>query len=312
MLFALGFVALFIVGGLSGVAHASPPTDAQQQDTYFIVAHFHYVLFGGSMFGLFAGVYYWWPKFTGKRLGEKLGKWHFWLMFVGMNLTFFPMHWVGLDGMPRRIFTYPKDSGWESINAWVTLGAFIIALSILLFMVNYIRTWRREPEREADPWDGRTLEWSIPSPVPVYNFKEIPTVEYLDDWWAQKYPESVHAEPREGSPSPAGAEDMAPLDGPNASSQGAPAYGDPSYGDDGGHGIHLPDKSYYPLIAAVGLAFFGGSLMSAWWLTLIAGVIMMFGIMGWIFEPVNDSSPDGHAEGNSEGHPEGHAAEAGH
>ena len=307
MLFSLAFVALFIVGGLSGIAHASPPTDAQQQDTYFIVAHFHYVLFGGSMFGLFAGVYYWWPKFTGKRLGETLGKWHFWLMFIGMNLTFFPMHWVGLDGMPRRIFTYPADSGWETINSWSTIGAFIIAFSILLFIINYFRTWRREPTYEADPWDGRTLEWSIPSPVPVYNFKEIPTVEYLDDWWAQKYPESVNAEPRErspGQPAPAGAEDMSPLDGQDVSS-----YGASSYGDDEDHGIHLPDKSYYPLIAAVGFAFFGGSLMNAWWLTLIAGFIMMFGIMGWIFEPVNDPPPE---EENPGGHPEGYSAEAGH
>ena len=310
MLFSLAFVALFIVGGLSGIAHASPPTDAQQQDTYFIVAHFHYVLVGGSMFGLFSGVYYWWPKFTGKRLSEKLGKWHFWLMFIGMNLTFFPMHWLGLDGMPRRIFTYPADSGWETINSWVTIGSFIIALSIAVFIVNYVRTWRREPEREADPWDGRTLEWSIPSPVPIYNFKEIPTVEYLDDWWARKYPESVHAEPREGSPgqpAPAGAEDRSPLNGPDVSSYGASAYG-----EDEDHGIHLPDKSYYPLIAAVGFTFFAGSLMSAWWLTLIAAIIMMFGIMGWIFEPVNDPPAEGQPEGHPEGQSEGHATEAGH
>ena len=139
MLFSISFIAMFTIGGLSGVIHASPPTDAQQQDTYFVVAHFHYVLFGGSLFGLFSGVYYWWPKFTGKYLSEKLGKVHFWLMFLGMNLTFFPMHWLGLDGMPRRIFTYSADSGWERTNEWVTVGAFIIALSIAVFIINYFK-----------------------------------------------------------------------------------------------------------------------------------------------------------------------------
>jgi len=211
MLFSLAFVALFIVGGLSGVTHASPPTDAQQQDTYYIVAHFHYVLFGGSLFGLFSGVYYWWPKFTGKYLSEKLGKVHFWLMFLGMNLTFFPMHWLGLDGMPRRIFTYSADSGWERTNEWVTVGAFIIALSIAVFIINYFKTSRSGEVAGADPWDARTLEWSIPSPVPVYNFVNIPQVDTLDDWWAKKYPETVAHEESHDSDAeqlaPAGAED---------------------------------------------------------------------------------------------------------
>ena len=286
MLFSLAFVALFIVGGLSGVTHASPPTDAQQQDTYYIVAHFHYVLFGGSLFGLFSGVYYWWPKITGKYLSEKLGKVHFWLMFIGMNLTFFPMHWLGLDGMPRRIFTYSADSGWERTNEWVTVGAFIIALSIVVFIVNFFKTSRSGEVAGADPWDARTLEWSIPSPVPVYNFVNIPQVETLDDWWAKKYPETVAHEESHDSDTeqvaPAGAEDLQPLV-PKVSPE-------ERLGED--HGIHLPDGSYYPLIAGFGLAFFGGSLMSAWWLTLIAGLVMFYGTLGWIFEPVND--PEDH------------------
>ncbi len=285
MLFSLGFVAMFIIGGLSGVSHASPPTDAQQQDTYYIVAHFHYVLFGGSLLGLFSGAYYWWPKFTGKVLNEKLGKIHFILIMIGMNVTFFPMHWLGLGGMPRRIYTYSSESGWEDSNYVATVGAFIIGLSILVFMANYFLTMFRGEKASADPWDGRTLEWSIPSPVPEYNFKEIPQVRYVDDWWATKYPESVHAVPRERPDSarssvPSGAEDIEPETGDH----------------DSGHGIHLPDKSAYPLILGVVLTFFLGSLMSAWWLTLIAGLLTLYALLGWTFEPVNEPTDEPQGE----------------
>ena len=129
MLFALGFIAMFIIGGLSGVTHAAPPADAQQQDTYYIVAHFHYVLFGGSLLGIFAGFYYWWPKMTGHLLNERIGKWNFWLMLIGFNITFGPMHWLGLDGMPRRVYTYASGHGWDGSNFVATIGAFLIAIS---------------------------------------------------------------------------------------------------------------------------------------------------------------------------------------
>ena len=186
MLFAVGFIATFIIGGLSGVMHASAPSDAQQQDTYFIVAHLHYVLFGGSIFALMAGIYYWFPKITGRLLDERVGKLNFWIMFVGFNLTFFPMHFLGLDGMPRRIYTYDADMGWNLWNAVASAGAGLIAVSMLVFVANVVRSLMKGEEAGADPWDARTLEWSIPSPPPEYNFEQIPTVHGRDAFWAQK------------------------------------------------------------------------------------------------------------------------------
>jgi len=197
LLFSLGFIAMFTMGGLSGIMHASPPVDLQQTDTYFVVAHFHYVLFGGSIFGLFSGIYYWWPKIYGRVLDERLGRWHFWTMLLGFNATFFPMHYLGLVGMPRRIYTYAPDLGWTVWNLVATLGAFLIAVSILIFMANVWRTQRTGTVAGPDPWDGRTLEWSIPSPPPVYNFAVIPTVHGRDELWLQK-----HGDGHGGSPAP--------------------------------------------------------------------------------------------------------------
>jgi cytochrome c oxidase subunit 1 len=189
MLFAIGFVAMFTIGGLSGVTHSIVPADWQQTDTYYVVAHFHYVLFGGSMFGIFAGLYYWFPKLTGRMYRERLAKYHFWLMFIGFNMTFGPMHYLGLIGMARRTYTYPAGIGLEFWNMVSTIGAFLIASSVLLFMANWINSRRRGAPAPNDPWDARTLEWSIPSPPPEYNFGEVPTVHSLDDFWHQKYDE---------------------------------------------------------------------------------------------------------------------------
>src|SRR5918999_1685685 len=176
MYFAVGFIAMFIIGGLSGVMHSSPPADLQQTDTYFVVAHFHYVLFGGSIFALTAGAYYWWPKMSGRLLDERLGKVHFWLMLIGFNLTFFPMHMVGLHGMPRRTYTYPKELGFEALNQLETLGSFILGIGFLVFIWNIIKTMRGPRNAPADPWNGATLEWAIPSPPPEWNFGETPVV----------------------------------------------------------------------------------------------------------------------------------------
>src|SRR5262245_1255865 len=156
--FSLGFIAMFTMGGLSGVMHASPPVDLQQTDTYFVVAHFHYVLFGGSIFGLFSGIYYWWPKITGRLLDERLGRWHFWLMMIGFNVTFFPQHFLGLIGMPRRIYTYAPDLGWNFWNMVSTIGALIIALSFVFFIVNVIKTMSLGTPAGFDHLEGRTLE----------------------------------------------------------------------------------------------------------------------------------------------------------
>ncbi|HEV8674709.1 MAG TPA: cytochrome c oxidase subunit I [Methylomirabilota bacterium] len=188
--FAFGFIAMFTIGGLSGIMHASPPVDLQQTDSYFVVAHLHYVLFGGTVLGLFAGIYYWWPKMTGRMLDERLGQLHFWLMLLGMNLTFFPMHFLGLMGMPRRIYTYPAGLGWETWNLVATAGAATIGLSILVFLGNALRSAARGPAAPADPWDGRTLEWAIPSPPPAYNFATVPTVLRRDALWLTKHPDA--------------------------------------------------------------------------------------------------------------------------
>jgi cytochrome c oxidase subunit I len=176
MLFALGFIALFTIGGLSGIFLATFPVDWQAQDSYFVVAHLHYVLFGGSMFGIFGGLYYWWPKMFGRKLDETLGKWHFWLLFIGFNLAFFPQHLLGLAGMPRRIYTYSRGS-WETDNLISTIGSYVMGAAILVFVVNVVWTRRRAGVRAGnDPWLGDTLEWYTTSPPPPHNFEKVPYV----------------------------------------------------------------------------------------------------------------------------------------
>jgi cytochrome c oxidase subunit 1 len=170
---------MFLIGGISGVFQAVLPIDRQVTDTYWVVAHLHYVLFGGSVFGIFAGLFYWLPKFAGWTLGESLGKLQFWLQLIGFNLTFFPMHILGLLGMPRRYYDYPTDRGWTGYNLVATVGAFLIALAVAVFIVNFIASAiRREPAGD-DPWEGNTLEWATTSPPPVYNFARIPVVGSL-------------------------------------------------------------------------------------------------------------------------------------
>jgi cytochrome c oxidase subunit 1 len=255
MMFALGFVALFIVGGLSGISHAVSPSDFQQQDTYYIVAHIHYVLFGGSIFGIFAGIYYWWPKITGKMLNETTGRLHFWLTFIGMNLTFFPMHFLGLNGMPRRIYTYSAEFGWENLNQVASIGYVVLFVGFLAFLFN---VWQTRNSRKVghDPWDAPGVEWSISSPPPPYNFAELPQIEGRDHYWIVKE---------------------------NAEAAGTPITGPEALVDEST--IHMPSPSYWPIFTAVGVALIGGGLLSHYALSFVGGAIAMIGIVAWSNEP---------------------------
>jgi cytochrome c oxidase subunit I len=191
MKFAIALVGMFTIGGISGVMHSSPPADLQQTDTYFIVAHFHYVLFGGSIFGLFAGLYYYFPKIVGRFMSERLGNWHFWLSFIGMNLTFFPMHYSGMLGMPRRIYRYDAGQGWDLFNMMSSVGTVILMIGTAFGLYNLWRSWRSGARASSNPWGAPTLEWTIPSPPPDYNFAEIPLVRSRYPLWNMKAGETL-------------------------------------------------------------------------------------------------------------------------
>jgi cytochrome c oxidase subunit 1/cytochrome c oxidase subunit I+III len=190
-LFFAGFVMLFVMGGVSGVMTAAVPLDFQLNDTYFIVAHLHYVLLGINVFPVIGGIYYWFPKFFGRMMNERMGKWSFWVMFIGFNIGFFPMHIAGLLGMPRRIYTYSGNMGWNTINMVTSIGAFIFATGILIFMVNVLISLKRGEFAGANPWDAPTLEWSLPSPPPAYNFAVIPLVASRHPLWEDRLDEGT-------------------------------------------------------------------------------------------------------------------------
>jgi cytochrome c oxidase subunit 1 len=249
--FALGFVGMFTMGGLSGVMHASPPVDLQQTDSYFVVAHLHYVLFGGSIFALVAGIYYWWPKIFGRLLDERLGKLHFWLMLIGFNLTFFPMHFLGLLGMPRRIYTYAPDLGWNGLNLVASIGAGLLAISFVVFFVNVVRAARTGVVAGPDPWDGRTLEWSVPSPPPPYNFARLPTVSDRDDLWVRKTGcGAARPAPPAGRPEP----------------------------------IHMPPPSWWPILLAASLLLMVSGALISIVQVIVGGLLALYCIYRFAME----------------------------
>jgi cytochrome c oxidase subunit 1 len=292
MLFAVGLVSQFTIGGLSGVMHASVPIDAQHNDSYFVVAHFHYVLFGGSIFGLLAAIYYWFPKFTGRMMDDRLGRLNFWTTFVGFNATFFPMHFLGLEGMPRRYSSYGEGSGWWFWNVVVSLGSYLLAASILLFLFNVARSLQKGRIAGPNPWDAATLEWGTTSPPPVYNFRDIPHVTQRDPLWAEKYGID---EDDTGVETTFAGQTVANGNVPDeVPAEQAERRSDPVEE----HSIHLPNPSYYPLIAAIGffLVAFGliidnpdiaiGALPLPM-VTALGLVTFMGGIFGWSFEPAD-------------------------
>jgi cytochrome c oxidase subunit 1 len=278
MLFAIGLVSQFTIGGLSGVMHGSPPVDSHHNDTYFVIAHFHYVLFGGTAFGLLAAAYYWFPKMSGRMMDERLGKINFWTTFIGFNATFFPMHFLGLEGMPRRYYTYGSGSGWEFWNVVVSCGALFLGASLLLFVYNLGHSLKHGEIAGPNPWDAATLEWAIPSPPPSYNFANLPIVGHRDPLWWEKYDDHAHAGHRHDP------QDLSQVNQVT------------------GH-VHLPNPSIYPLVAAFGLGLIAiGMLFMDPRITiglfhlpsvsLLGIIILVGGIYGWAFEPAADPEPE--------------------
>jgi cytochrome c oxidase subunit 1 len=308
MKFAIGMIFLFIIGGISGVMHSSPPADLQQTDTYFIVAHFHYVMFGGSMMGIFGGIYYYYPKMTGRLLNEALGSWHFWLTFVGMNLTFFPMHFSGLMGMPRRIYTYDAGQGWTRFNEISTLGAGVLIIGTAIFAWNFLRSYRTGAVAGNDPWKAGTLEWSIPSPPPEYNFERIPTVTSRLPLWDvtspalnASVPHTVRGDSRI---------DVRMGGHYEGHTNGAPVGNVPTqHAESAMHvehasgksakdlGIPMPNPTIKPLICALGMTImFTGLLFihkDKWPLALtimIGGALVMIAALyAWLLTPLEDA-----------------------
>ncbi len=241
-LFAVGFVPTFVMGGVTGVMLAAAPADFQYHDSYFVVAHFHYVIVGGLILGIFSGLHYWWPKMFGKMLNEFLGKLTFWTFFIGFHMTFLIQHFLGLMGMPRRIYTYLDGLGFNEMNLISTIGAFLMGLGTIFFIINIIVTAVSGQKASNDPWeDGRTLEWTIPSPAPEYNFKQTPLVRGYDAFWKEKMDGNKEMTPAE------------PI-GP----------------------IHMPSPSILPLFMAIGLFIAGLGFMYHKYYIGGAGLAILF------------------------------------
>ncbi len=257
MIYAVGFIWMFMMGGFSGIMHSAAPADAQQQDTYFVVAHFHYVIIGGIVMALFGGLYYWLPKITGKMWEGKLGYWAVGFVVVGLNLTFGPMHWLGLLGMPRRTHTYLEETGFGTLNLWVTIGAFILAFGLLMVFIDMIILLRKKKTAGKDPWDARTLEWTTDSPPKVYNFHATPVIRSRDAYWYHKH----------GTP-------------------------EQKMGwEDEGKGIHMPSQSWFPLLIGIGMAVMGtalslhsGGVPFMGYIGIAGIVIVALGSYLWVFE----------------------------
>ena len=252
MLYAIGMLITFTIGGVSGVMHATSPHNLQQTDTYFVVAHFHYVLIGGLIFAIFGSLYYWFPKITGRLMSDRLGKVNFWLFFIGFNLTFMPQHWIGLLGMPRRIFTYSADLNLTGLNQLSTAGVFVQIAGILVMLGNLVWSLKRGPISGPNPWGGATLEWATTSPPPEHNFNRIPTVHTREPLWLE-----------------------------------AAAVEDAARGTREAN-IHMPPSSYWPIFTGFGVVLtFALFLTNVWWAPLIGLGWVTLGAINWAYEPVH-------------------------
>lgn len=279
MLFSVGLIVQFTIGGLSGVTHAVAPSDTQQTDTYYIVAHFHYVIFGGAVLGLFAGMYYWWPKIFGKMLSETWGKWNFWLMIVGMNMTFGPMHIIGLQGQPRRMYVWTEaraGEGFFNLGFWnliATIGTFVLGVGVLLFLIN-IWVSRKGPPAPLDPWDARSLEWMTTSPPKEHNFDRTPTVHALDEVFHRKY-EDVGENGSHEYVQRATLEEVLAEEEANGDAH-----------------IHLPAPSYWPLVLAFALPIMAYGVIYTTWLIVAGAAIAIGAMFGWALEPADAEDSD--------------------
>jgi cytochrome c oxidase subunit 1/cytochrome c oxidase subunit I+III len=248
---------------------AAVPVDLQLTHTYFIVAHLHYTIVGINVFPVVGGIYYWFPKFTGRLMNETLGKWSFWVMFIGFNVGFFPMHILGLAGMPRRIYTYPEDLGWGSLNLIVTLGSYLFAIGVVLFLVNVFVSLKRGQRAGDNPWDGASLEWSTSSPPPVYNFAVIPTVASRYPLWEGRLNQG---------------------DDRSSTQQGflldkdRETMGTTSLDAEPDVILKMPSDAYSPLLLALALAaLFIGALLHSWWLLAAALVVITLSSIAWLW-----------------------------
>jgi cytochrome c oxidase subunit I len=267
-LFMAGFIVLFVIGGVSGVATAAASFDQQLTDTYFVVAHLHYVLIGINLFPVAAGLYYWFPKMTGRLMDERLGWWNFWTMFIGFNLGFFPMHISGLLGMPRRIYTYPSGLGWDTVNLITTVGAFLFAVGVLLLVINVVRSRMRGAPAGPNPWDGPTLEWATSSPPPPYNFAVIPTVGSRHPLWEKRLEEGGRSVLDEGPTLEAEKTTLetSPLDGQLTDV------------------LRMPEDTLYPVLHALAvMATFYGLLVRSTWLSVAGAVLVLALTIGWLW-----------------------------
>ncbi len=279
-LFCIGFLFIFVLGGVNGVMTGLVPLDQQLTDTYFIVAHMHYVLVGANVFPVFAGLYYWFPKMTGRLLDERLGRWNFWLMFVGANVLFFPMHLLGFAGMPRRVYTYAAGLGWTASNLTATIGGYIFVLGVLVFLVNFWRSLRKGAVAGDNPWGAATLEWSIPSPPPPYNFARIPVVRARDPLWTSDADRMAALA--------GGAEGATMLEGhttPVTTAVDAHPEGM----------LRMPGESWWPLVLAlaIGVTLLSLLLHAFWWAAAgTLAVILATGGWFWPAHPGSGATPD--------------------
>jgi cytochrome c oxidase subunit I+III len=268
-LFFASMIVLFVIGGVSGFMTGSVPVDLQLTQTYFVVAHIHYVLIGVNVFPVVGGIYYWFPKMTGKMLDERLGRWNFWVMFVGFNMAFLPMHWTGLRGMPRRIYTYPDGMGWDILNLITTIGAFLFAIGVLLLLINVARSLRGGKLAGANPWDAATLEWSVPSPPPPYNFAVIPHVVSRHPLWEDRLQETdQRSSVAQGMLLAEGRETIATT----------PFDGQPDLI------LKMPGDSYAPFLLTVALTIgFVALLLHLWWVAVASAVLTIVAILVWLW-----------------------------